>query len=371
MLLIHSYLDLYSLIKASPASRWVFLTWRKPILTLAIRDALSDTIHHALAILHVPKAPPGAEHPDLEDVKAFLDQYLQSDPWELPTDLPSIVFVDSLDHSHLSIQKGFLRSGIYCQICPTFEHDPFCSFLSPGLQFNYFLSKLEPWEVEEITCVYEYFTTIICRMENRFIQAVLTNPHLRAPSDHNLQDDRSKNRENSGTNREEMKYFKFEDLNITELNLFSTDSKYRLYGYARYIASLGFKLLEDLLSSDTDWHWDIIRRKTPLEREFLPAALVRAPNTLSNTIIPEGDFIDPSSGPSRGWFEFKGVPYDLYFDIHRSGPIQHLVRICSYVFWNSKRVLHSSVYEAFKTARSMNKEIAAKFYYPTIGESAE
>ncbi|KAI1310171.1 hypothetical protein F5Y03DRAFT_347158 [Xylaria venustula] len=398
--------DLYSLVRASPASWRVFLTWRKTILSLVIWNAFPDTIHHALAILHIPKAPLGAEHPDIEDLKAFLDQYFQSDPWEFPTDLSSIIsltrwtvrisrFIDgyfdfamrtlAMVHDHdgswplsrterARLQRAFLRFGIYCQVCPTFNDHPYRSFLPSNLQFTYFLGKLEPWEVEEITCVYEYFTTTIeqyiIEMEGRFIRAVLTNPHLRAPPNHNLQDDQVENREKSGINRAGNMQ-DFSALELTDLELFSTDSKDRLRDYARYMASLGLETLKDLLSSDTDRRWDIIRHESPLWREFLPAALEHAPKILSETIIPGGDFTDSSSVPSRGWFEFKGVSYDLYLDIHVSGPIQRLVRICGYVFWGSKRVLRPSVYEAFKTARSMREGIAARFYSSTRGKSAE
>ncbi|TGJ88127.1 hypothetical protein E0Z10_g633 [Xylaria hypoxylon] len=398
--------DLYSLIKASPVSLQAFLASRRITLSSVIRNALlPDAIHHALALLHIPRTPLGADHPDREEVKDFLDQYLQPNSWSFPTDLSSIISLTRLiplisrsidryfdfamrtlgtfqEHNgswplspteRARLQRAHLRFEIYCQICPILEYNPMEPFLPPAYQFHHFLGKLEPWEVEEISCIHEYFATIIGRyimdFEDHFIQTVLGNTHLRAPPNHNLQEDRVSNREISENDREDMEFF--DALDITDLCLFSTDSKARLRKVAAYMASLGLKFLENLMSSDTDRRWDLIRRNSPLTRGFLPEALEFSPRNPAKTIPPEGDFTDDSSRPSKGWFDFKGLPYDLYFSILCCDFTRSLLRVCGYVFWDSRRVLHPTVFKALKAVKGMDKSELSRFHNPTVGQSAE
>jgi hypothetical protein len=83
------------------------------ILTSLIRNVLSpDNIHHALALLHIPKTQAGADYLDLEEVKTIVDQYLQSNSWNLPRDLPSIVSLARLTARVFRFVNKFFESAM-------------------------------------------------------------------------------------------------------------------------------------------------------------------------------------------------------------------------------------------------------------------
>ncbi|KAH8676031.1 hypothetical protein BX600DRAFT_193454 [Xylariales sp. PMI_506] len=159
----------------------------------------------------------------------------------------------------------------------------------------------------------------------------------------------------------------FHELDIIDLALFSTDCKYRSREVAGFLASLGLEFLEDLLSAGTDRRWDIIRRNSPRTQGVLPEALQHSPNTLSQTIPPEGNFTDDSSRPSKGWFDFKSSPYDSYLSILHGGIVHRILCICGYVFWDSRRILHPTVREAFITVAKMDETKTPRPYNPSVG----
>lgn len=45
--------------------------------------------------------------------------------------------------------------------------------------------------------------------------------------------------------------------------------------------------------------------------------------------------------------------------------------VCRYVFWDSKRILHPTVREAFTKVVKMDETKVASLYQPSIGQSAE
>lgn len=406
--LLDSPQDLYSLLKASPASLQAFLASRGIILTSVIRNALSpDAIHHALALLHTPKIHTGVDYLDLQEVRAFLDKYFnQADLWSFPKDLPNIVslmrftarvfrFVDAFFNSatqtlgtfqkhdgswplspteRARLQRAFLRFELYCQLCPPFECYPPEPFFSPDLQFSYFLAKLEPWEVEEISCIHEYSTInigqYIADFQDCFIQTVLENSQVRAPPDHDLRGGQVNNQDDSEPDEgEDMKFF--HELDITDLALFSTDCKSILREVAGFMASLGLEFLERLMSSGTDGRWNIIRRNSPRTRGFLPEALQCSPSIVSRTMPPEGGFANDSSLPNKGWFDLKSSPYDEYLSILYGGTMHRILCICGYVFWDCERISHPTVREAFMTVVKMEEAKVPRLYKPRVGQSAE
>ncbi|KAI1274852.1 hypothetical protein F5Y07DRAFT_371678 [Xylaria sp. FL0933] len=404
---LDSFQDLYSLIRASPACLQAFRACRRITLSSIIRNVLlPESIHHALALLHIPKPPVGTDRPGLEETKAFLDHYLQAKPWSFPKDLSSTVsltllvarvtrfidrFFDSAmetlatfrDHDaswplssteRARLQRAFLRFEIYCQVFPALKANPLERFVSADFQFDYFLGRLELWEVEELISVHQYFDLIVGRcimdFEDEFVRTVLANPHLHAPSNHHLQEDLVDKQENSGTRTEGMQAI--EMLDLTNLELFSTDCKSRLCEVAEYMVSLGLEFLEDLMSLDDKQRWDLIRRHSPFTRDFLCEAVQWTPRGASDVVLPEGTFIDDSSLPSKGWIEFKGGPTTLCLSAVYRDSRDCILRPCGYVFWDSGRLLQPALYEAFKKADRMDRSALAKRCYdPTVGESAE
>ncbi|KAL0931491.1 uncharacterized protein CTRU02_214226 [Colletotrichum truncatum] len=411
MSLLDSSQDLYSFIKASPDSLRAFLASRNIVLTSVIQNVLSpDIIHHAIALLYIPEPHSGADYLDVGEVGTFLDQYLQLNSWRFPKDLSQIISLTRLtarvhrfvnkffasametlgishEHGdggswplsateHARLHRAFLRFEVYCQLCPPFEGFPQEPFFSPQLQFEHFLSKLEPWEVKELSCVYEYFTTnigqYIADFQDSFVQTVLGNSQLRVHPNYDPQSGRFNIRENFeyGKATEEDMY-NFRELDQTELALFSTEYEHNLREYAGFMASLGLEFLEDLMSSSKDRRRDLIRRNSPRRRGFLPEAIQYLPDILFQTVLPEGDFTEDSSRPSKGWLDFESSPYDFYRSISFNGTAHRVLCMCGYVFWDSKRILHPTVHEAFMAVVRMDETKTSKLYRPSTGKSAE
>ncbi|KAI0977193.1 hypothetical protein F4678DRAFT_477274 [Xylaria arbuscula] len=403
--------DLYSLIKASPASLRVFLASRRITFSSIIRNAfLPDAIHHALALLHVPKVP---ETDDMEsqeveafsrEVKEYLSQYFQPNPWSFPTDFTNIITLIRLiariarftsryfDYAMKTmdieqdsclwllsstetarLQRAFLRFEVYCRICPALDGE---AMLSTGFQFDYFINKMEPWEVEEICCVLEFLRTVVRRdiseLEDKFVQTVLGNPHLQTRNVAELQKHPSRRHYEDG-----MAYFDIIDL--TPLTMFSTHTEDYRPEIVLYIVSLGLGFLDDMMASDQPRGWEIIQSNLSW-RDFLIDALGRARHTRHTTVAnavlspPEGDFTDSGSRPNKGWFEFNNS-YDMWSVGQAfSNPTHGALRICGYMFWDSRRLLYSSVHKALTTLED-GEGIVMRLYGPELGgvdeESAE
>ncbi|KAJ3580502.1 hypothetical protein NPX13_g59 [Xylaria arbuscula] len=402
--------DLYSLIKASPASLRAFIPCRRSTFSAIIRNALApDAVHHALALLHVPE-PPVSFHNDGRNaelfrlrVKIYLKQYFRASSWRFPTDLPSIItlirlisqisrFVDGyfdfametmglteetgclrpLSSTEIArLQRAFLRFEIYCRINPLL--DCLTSTLSSDFQFRYFIKKMAPWEVEEVTCIHEYLATVIGRYileaEDRLMHAILGNPHLRARS---IDMEYFQHGRPIKYKCSEGHMLNFDDLDITDLSPFSTEATDHRRSSISYIVSLGLGVLQDIISSDVDRRWNIIHSNLLL-RQFLHEALLVAWRRRGADPIlraPEGEFTDSSSRPNQGWFNFNSSHGLLSIEESFDSLTHRLLRICGYIFWDYSRISHPNVSKALKSLQD-ERDLSSSIYGIRSGQSAE
>lgn len=413
---LNSPRDLYSLIKASPAALRAFLACRRIIFSCIIRNALSpDAIHHALALLRVPEVPVDftTESPEAatfrQQVKEYLSQYFQANSWDFPTELPSIIelirlisrmsqFIDgyfdfamtkmgaSEDTSYtrplsptetVRLQRAFLRFEIYCRINPISRR---CgNMLRSDIQFYFFIKKIEPWEVEEIACIHEYFATVIglyiLEVEDSLVDAVLGSPHLRA---RNFEKEEFRCSERGiykrvRYERSEKDVQNFDSLGLTELAWFSTGATASRRRAVTSIVSLGWGTLHDFIFSGFKRRWDMIQgRSYPLRHPLRDALQVAWFQRMPDAVLPlpEGEFTDSSSRPSKGWLDFNNSHDLLFIEKAFDRPMQLLLRVCGYMFWDSSRILHLSVRTVLKSLED-NHDIVTRVCGPPFTESAE
>jgi hypothetical protein len=438
--------DLYSFIAASPACFRTFITAREIILSSVIKNTLlPGAVYHALFLLRVPKPRPGSMLPAVKEVEAFLGQYFRADSLDFPIDLPSIVslsrlvtMVSRLTNKFLTmaskalqisskahgngdawslsstemtrLQRAFLRFEIYCQIFPPDRSAASRSLLPADAQYNWFLGKMEPCEIEEIACIHQWFVSMIHGYledhVDQFIHAVLQIPGLRIPSQYNLQPcsstlmverheaDRQEKAAATSSNsmpsssksqQDEEDFDEYftdgEDgdeglttltaLDLTDLDLFSKDCRWRFPSIVGYMASLGLRFLDKLILADNHERRQLIRRNAPRSREFLPEALEHAPRNDHGAVLLPGAFLDGSFRPNPDSLDFKWPDRDYYLNIVRNGFSHESLRECGYIFWDSTTVLRPAIREALREAERRDRRSISSLLHGAEGESAE
>ncbi|KAG9249744.1 uncharacterized protein F5Z01DRAFT_466790 [Emericellopsis atlantica] len=412
--------DLFSLVGLSGPCFRAYESAPNLILSSVLRNAIAPTVlHHALAILNVPDAP--GPDPQTEVLEGFIDRYLQAgSSFEFPADTAAMTALRRL-HSRISyfvddyssrtmralatkpdgqqgagwdlssserarFQRAFFRYELYSLVFPV-DHSVLRHSLFPAdLQFARFLAHMEPWEVEEMSCVHHYFTSriegLIDRLEDQVVEAVLSAPGVRSSPSHpilaeplildslgpssqptQLRDDseppgRSDKSERGGSpddddddDYDDDSMVRFNSLDLLDLDLFSRGGRFRLPEIVSYLASLGSGFLHELLVADNDERKDIIRRNSPLSRDFLPEAVDQAPATGPRTVIP-GDIAndDDPRRPSLGYYSFKRPDQDVYLEISHEGILNAPLRERAFVFWDAARVTQPMVRDSLREA---------------------
>ncbi|KAI0134401.1 hypothetical protein BJ170DRAFT_197886 [Xylariales sp. AK1849] len=141
--------------------------------------------------------------------------------------------------------------------------------------------------------------------------------------------------------------------------------KRRFPSVISYMVSLGQGFLDEFISADDGHRRHLFRFNAPEICNFLPSALEHSSGTLPNTTPPEGGFADDSSHPNRGWFDFSKPTYTNYLKIWDLAPSP--LRLCGYVFWDSKGTLHLTIDEALIKADEPPWEEPRKLYSPYMG----
>ncbi|KAG9508366.1 hypothetical protein J7337_001930 [Fusarium musae] len=213
------------------------------------------------------------------------------------------------------LHRAFLRYDIYCSVFAPNEFGPLENpYQFSGVeQFDLFLRRLRPWEVEEMACVQVYFALLtgdcISQLEEQLIDAVQSTPGIVWPSSPD-----SKPGEGTDENGEKQILSKgddmreFKNLDITNLMLFSKDGIYSSPDSITHMTSLGLEFMY-LLCKSEDRRSDLIRSNPPDYREFLPEALSHSPACTpedQNQVISieKTDSLDDPSRENLGYVLF-------------------------------------------------------------------
>ncbi|KAF5609010.1 hypothetical protein FPANT_276 [Fusarium pseudoanthophilum] len=393
---IDSPRGLHDLIAASPACLRVFLQTPYLILSAVVRNVLpSGTTKHYIAAWRAPppSLPPVRETKD--EILLFLNEYFSATtPFEYPANQKELVSFCQLYHrvdylvkmflhqmrqlgfddtilapsssESTRLHRAFLRYGIYCSVFAPNEFEPLeNTYPFSGVeQFDLFLRRLRPWEVEEMACVQVYFALLtgdyISQLEEQLIEAVQCAPGIVWPSspDSKPGEETDENGEKQILSKgDDMREFK--NLDMTNLMLFSKDGIYSSPDSITHMTSLGLEFMY-LLCRSEDRRSELIRSNPPDYREFLPEALSHSPawtpeDQNQDISIEKTDSLDDPSRENLGYVLF-GNNHSMgtvYLPIDPTGSHHSILRRLGYVFWDSWRIQSPEVSDRLRAVEKM------------------
>ena len=395
--------DLWSAISAVPIWLHIFSASPERVLGAVLSNAIEpDALYHALAVFDVPRWRKGIRDEEgdaavIRNVQEFVDRYVQSvshqatleglnmrslitvsrlysrvstftddyfaramgalgfvGPQAQLTPTPDVAgrqFLRSpspLSHTERArLQRAFFRYEIYSRLFPVDTSWHANSVLPAGSQFNRFLSCMKPWEVEELTSVHLYLTTVIGELmdhlEDQVVQAV-RNANLSLRCDDPTLD-----------------LIRFDCSEHAEMNLFSVSGRIRSPNCLSYLASLGLSFAYKLFTGSELERKEMIRANTPMWRQYLPEALEHAPENAPATITPDlASSNDDPSHANLGYFLYKRSNRDVYLRIHAQGVLNKALRERGYVFWDAARIREPLVNDGLEHAREMSEQDVAR-----------
>ncbi len=417
---IDSPRDAYSLIAASSAFYRVFASSRERILSAVLKNAiLPAALPSALASIYVADIPEG----QTEHLDSFLDSYFAGST-AFPTEMARITDLSRL-HLHASrfiddyssralralgpgldlqpptcterarFQRAFYRFELYSRINPVDYAVHGHSVLPAEAQFTKFLARMEPWEVEEMSCVHQYFSTLIegfvDDLENHLVEAVLGAPGVRLPPSGRISPDHASSRgienatrsgsvDDSTTQRASQPVsagpaylVAFRKWDVRGLGLFSNYGRFRSPRYIGYLASLGVRFFDALATATQEERTDLIRANSPAWCDFLPQALEAAPGDGPKTVQP-ADLDDQPSHANLGYYLYKPSDREVYIGIVNDGALDVSncpLRQLGFVFWDAARISMPAVAAQLRNAQRMDHAEANALFNRSARESAE
>ncbi|KAL7939907.1 hypothetical protein V8C35DRAFT_288038 [Trichoderma chlorosporum] len=421
--------DLFSFLQASSQCFRIYRVTPELILSSVIKRAIqADALYHALAVIHLESLQ--ATDPENEEqLWLFLDSYFQRDPTllEFPTEMSGIISLAKLSnlvsslagdyvchtlkalyaneeaqqdlckhalasfschaawHIELSVteqarlQRALFRYELYSRCFPINPRIPGESVYSAEVQFSRFLQQMAPWEVEELSCLHEYFwvrvSSIFSDVEEEIVIKVLdaqtTTAATIKASKQRRAEMYNRLRMYSPTNEDGLDgVCRFECLNLRGLELFGEDERMDLPDILRYLISLGLPFLQSLLVAQGQERRDLLRRHCYGEREFLPHAIYEDPNPAQIPSGPENIPDDDICHVNLGYNLFRPWSVEAVLSamgIARYWPLRRL----GYVFWDIERILDPGINKKLNNARDCDPTRAKKEFHGFIRESAE
>ncbi|CCT63349.1 uncharacterized protein FFUJ_00016 [Fusarium fujikuroi IMI 58289] len=370
--------ELHDMISSSPLCLNVFSKTPESFLSSVIRNSVPmDNLRHLLAVHQTPS--PATK----STVSEFLQNYFNGSwSFDFPTKKSELVLlcrlynrmtfmiscytecmcrlglIDSVliltSTECIRLQRAYLRFEIYCRVFPANNYFPFQTVsandeFSSVEQFDLFITRLSPWEVEEIACV-ELHVTLMIRdyideLESQFMStadmyARLAWPLLCEPEPGAEIDNETER------NRERDNLIELKTLDQTRLSLFSKMGRYHSSDNISYMASLGLDFIYDLCTAG-EGRSELIRSNCQYSREFLPGALRYSPTWPPDHRYEETASLknDPLCS-NLGYLIFGRFRDDdrMYKPITTTGGRYSGVRQLGYVFWDSKRILCPKIY---------------------------
>ena len=421
--------DLHALISASPTCLKIFISRRAPILASVLTSAIhSAALHHALAVLHAPPPPPspnshhaphhppqGASPPEI--ITSFLDKYFSGDTFELPADIPGLIAlcrlwslvsrfsnayyrratrrlektpVDELGPARPAplstterarLERAFFRFELYSRLFSVQGRHRRKSVLSSDDQFRLFLARLKPWEVEEMSCVHNYFTSIVRGLiedlEERIVHAVLSLPGLiRVNESAPLPAvtgpatgavilpglfEFAWPPAQKGPDKDSVA---FEWLDLHGLDLFEQVNHNKIPGFIHLKVSSGLDYMARLFDGNDELRKNMIREHTPSslfsrDFDFLPEALRHSPRLEFLYTGPpyaagdavEGDPCLPNAGYCVYGRQAKKSNDRIYDPIYDDDPLSEK----GYVFWDAGRIDVPAVKRSLAHAKGVSR----------------
>lgn len=244
-------------------------------------------------------------------------------------------------------------------------------------QCKQFLQNLDPWEVEEMSCVYHHFVQKlgkkVCEEQNKLADRVLSHPLTGVDIDDEVLvatecgDGFSIRSVNSQKN---------------EMATFEPGKDHSLFFFSRDYNSSKLAHFDGIISRSMGNLWDLcvkleqggescrFRRRTGSIFASLPETIDRLASPLVDTVRPKlSDFTDHPSQPNMGYYAFKRSANESYLGVYRSD--SWAIRAMGYVFWDLDRLRQPVVWAKLREASKMTGDHARAAYDPSLHTSAE
>lgn len=404
--LLESTADLYSIISASPAALGVFETAAERVLVTVTRRRISpQSLRHAVATISVPSVNmKRSECSRFKSLWKFLDGYFRSGP-ESSQDIllaPGKARALATLHAHVCrhirryadrtcaqltdpahkqvldktqqhaiegnqrlssteltrLERGFYRYELYCRVFPVEPGNALQSRSSALEQFDYFIRRLEPWEMEEIVCIHEYFIyhlgIIVDDLEDQLVDRFLGNARRDSEIDDAPQ------------------LSQYDGLAIRDMMLFSRDFRKNSPHNLGYIAASGLRSMNRVFHATTSTErLDLIRSHGPGTRDLLADALYRGAREVPHPLISRDFGRDHASLPNFGYVKYAPDVTTIYIQIRKNNIHWLPMRLLGYVFWDSDRLEKPLAQSIMVESQNMSQEELRKRFDRSKQPSAE
>lgn len=398
--------DLDCLLEAFPQYRVIFDRHSDLVLAAVLRNAIRpEALHHALAVLY---APPMTRTVELDHFEAFAKRYLEDDvEFAFPTEPEDVARLHKIyrnvsavidayaghalslltcSGSHLDhravlsddecarFQRAFFRYDVYCRVFPTISimnyheeigyHTFNDEYQCPGSQYDLFISALQRWEVEELSCVDDFYLSWVTAeyeaIEVKFIDEARPM----------LQDFETWSARQSGGNdhvpgsatlaRFHQETVSAAELQKLDLLLVPRDTRYAMRRRCRFVASLGADMMAALVQCpDADVTRGLLRHIPPLCVSLADAIRIQDGRELQQPlnrvleVIPEDIYNAGAGHLGPGYYLFRGRCGRSKYLPAGLGSERDRMRQRAYAFWDDARIREPQVTRGFLAAQEM------------------
>ena len=303
------------------------------------------------------------------------------------------------DSEQARFQRAFFRYELYCKSF-TLTEDPYglvypmISYFDTPNQFDVFLAHLEPWEVEEMSCIHEYVSTLLFSLLNELGESLvgevlsakgvqyppnwgrsssktrhLSNETVRLthdkgyvyakrnldhpfidPSSSSINDSfapylphlkgkaKADDHNHEGDDMEQFNCF-----NLPSLKMFTRQDLDSVIAHLSFLASHGLGFIFNLLKANDQERREMILSNAPIDRQFLPNAINEAPlrgPATPLTVSPRTLANDPLEY-NLAFRALKKPGEDIYLRILTTSVVHRRHRrhrALGWVFWDAARL---------------------------------
>jgi hypothetical protein len=253
------------------------------------------------------------------------------------------------------LKRAVLRFELYCRLFPIDPYGNGSSHYSATEQFDLFISRLPPWQVEEMTSIHHYYGSIVeevvARIGEDFVEAVHASPGL-------VQLDPG----TEPSEEEDMEPFKYFDL--TDMTFWSELESPSVPDFISYITSLGLGFIYSLTQADNAGQTKLIQHSSTVRRNFLPETLSESRGMGATIDVKKPQNIrgnDPTHA-NFGYWSFKRASEKSYLKVNKCGFVKWHLRGLGYVFWDSERFLTPGWPEMFKQSSRIECRDAIEYF---------
>ncbi|KAK5996519.1 hypothetical protein PT974_01854 [Cladobotryum mycophilum] len=263
--------------------------------------------------------------------------------------------------------RAFLRFELYSRVFPSgWKRQHNClSTHDAAEQSHLFVKRMEPWEIEEMSCVHHYYSSVAGRLldelEEELVRAVQTAPGVTFTSPQLDLD------QMLGISDNRLTFFN--RLDLIGLDVYSRTGRWDSSTYIGYIVSLGIDFMHKLAVGDKVRRSALIRSTlSKFGRPFLPEALEELP-ARQPIVRPLGNnWNNDPSLPNAAYYRCRNTITNSYLKIldNPSG-----LREMAYMFWDCNRSEKQPVYGKLDDAGWLSNEKRKKLFDRSERQSAE